>query len=125
MLVQLLEAPMAGLQVDLEAAALHQGGHFDQRAAERGVTSLPGYVLLAVCEAALAARREDMIEKVWPICPASSCYRVLLPEGAFYPIWRGGRFRTIYSADEIRKARDERRRAKKSHGRRMRSGSWA
>lgn len=80
--------------------------HFARRAEERGVTCLPGWALhWAVCHA-LRAGCSDVIERVFAMRNGSVIYRILLPEGAFYPVVNAaGVVTTIYTQDILRKAK--------------------
>lgn len=91
--------------------------HFGQRAAERGVNSIPGDVLKWAIERAVTAARHDLVEHVFDIDPATRVYRVILPEGVFYPvISRGGTAMTIYTQGMLRQVRNARRGRKQACG---------
>jgi hypothetical protein len=96
--------------------------HFGERAGQRGVCCIPGDLLKWAVERALFEGRQDVIEKVWDICPDTSLYRILLPEGAFYPVIRrdNGVAVTIYSQAEKSTSRLGRNLRKKHCGRRTR-----
>lgn len=96
--------------------------HFGQRAAERGVASVHGDRLKWMVERALFEGRGDLIERVFQVCPETAAYRILLPEGPFYPIvrLRQGKARTIFDHAAIRDQRQGRRKRKKSSGMRRR-----
>ncbi len=94
--------------------------HFAKRAAERGVRSVPGHLLLWMVLEAHRGGHADLIAKVWPICEESTAYRILLPEGAFYPVIRGIAAVTIYNQDQIRMVRKARRLRKRMTGSRIR-----
>lgn len=96
--------------------------HFASRAENRGVKSIDGELLKWLVERALHEGRADLIEKVFDVCPATAIYRVLLPEGPFYPVVRQAtlKARTLYSRDELRGQRFGRRMRKRLQGRRSR-----
>lgn len=94
--------------------------HFGQRAQERGVVSVHGDLLKWAVEQALVARRDDLVAEVFAICPQSRVVRVLLPEGAFYPVIVEGHGATIYNAENLRKLRRGRRLRKRRDGQRRR-----
>lgn len=94
--------------------------HFGKRAAERGVDSIPGDLLKWAIEQAVGEGREDMVEPVFPICSKSRLFRVLLPEGVFFPVINGGVAVTIYSEEMVRQLRRARRWRKRNQGRRQR-----
>ncbi len=94
--------------------------HFAIRAAERGVKSVPGHLLMWVVLEALARGRDDLVAPVFPIGDGSVLYRILLPEGPFYPVLRGGRAVTIYSRREKRQQAAARKFRKRCFGTRLR-----
>jgi hypothetical protein len=94
--------------------------HFGQRAAERGVDSIPGDLLKWAIERAVGEGREDLVEPVFLICSDSRLFRVMLPEGVFFPVIKGRVAVTIYSAEMVRQLRRARRRRKREQGRRQR-----
>lgn len=109
--------PPAGVQ------QLLGGSHFALRAGERGVVSVPGGQLLWLVGQARQRQREDLLEPVFRLCPESTLHRIILPEGAFYPVIRGGVAVTIYSPFEkrqLRRARRLRRRVTGSRHRQVR-----
>lgn len=119
MLVPLLEGARTWV-VPPQTEAVFRATHFAQRATERGVVSVPGYLLAwLVCEA-LDTGRADLIEPVFRLDPEAVLYRVLLPEGAFYPVVRGARPVTLYTAAEKRNLRFTRRMRKRTTGCRSR-----
>lgn len=93
--------------------------HFAARAAERGVRSVPGWVLLWAVREALAGGRADLVEPVFQIRPGAMLYRILLDEGAFYPVVCDGVPATIYTQAQARKHRHGRRLRKRQTGCRM------
>ena len=95
--------------------------HVGQRALQRGVVSVPGDVLAWAISEAQGRGWSDCIEFVFDICPESAVYRILLPEGPFYPVIRcGDQLRTIFTQDQIRAMRRVRRLTKRRAGRRVR-----
>jgi hypothetical protein len=96
--------------------------HFGIRAAERGISSINGDLLKWYVERALAAGRDDLVERVRPICPEVTVFRIMLPEGPFYPVVRvrRGQARTIYTQDQMRTQRQVQRSRKRSSGSRTR-----
>lgn len=83
--------------------------HFGDRAAERGVRSIPGDLLKWAVEVSVAQGRTDLAEFVFAIDAQSLVFRVLLPEGPFYPIVTpAGRAVTIYSQSQLRNVRRSR-----------------
>lgn len=99
---------------------LFERTHFAQRCRERGVRSVPGGLLLWVVKEALERRRTDLVEPVFRICDESELCRILLPEGAFYPVLRGGCPVTIYTAAQKREMQRVRRARKRHKGTRLR-----
>jgi hypothetical protein len=96
--------------------------HFAERAAERGVTSIHGDLLKWAVEKAVADRRSDLAELVFSIDAVSRVFRVILPEGAFYPIIApNGNCVTLFSAREIRQTRHARKGRLKRAGKRERA----
>lgn len=118
MLAPLLEGARDWIVPPGQAAHLRQT-HFAARAAERGVRSIPGHLLLWVVQEAHRRGRTDLVAPVWPICDESTLYRIRLPEGVFYPVFRGDVAVTIYGAREKRNLCRARRGRKKHHGRRL------
>jgi hypothetical protein len=94
--------------------------HFAIRAGQRGVQSIPGALLMWVVLEALEHGRSDLVEWVYDVGDGSALYRILLPEGAFFPVLRGGRLVTIYSAREKRDMAAARRFRKRCFGTRRR-----
>jgi len=105
-----------------DAARIFGRTHFADRAADRGVRSVPGHLLLWVVLEALRLERSDLVEPVFLLCEGdgSFLYRVLLPEGVFYPVVRNGAAVTLYSAAEVRVLRQRRRHRHRMVGRRQR-----
>lgn len=93
--------------------------HFAQRAEERGVTCLPGWALhWAVCHA-YETKRWDVIERVFSLKTGAAAWRILLPEGPFYPVITSDhRVVTIYSAELMRQVRAGRKGRLRRTGRR-------
>ncbi len=99
--------------------------HFGQRAAERGVASIHGDILQYLIHRALAEGRGDLIEQVRPLCDETMAFRVLLPEGCFYPLIKGDppRAVTCYDQKQMRQVKlSQRWRRRKSGTRARRSG---
>lgn len=96
--------------------------HFGIRAAERGVSTLPGDLLKWVVERALFLDRGDLVELVFRIDQESRLFRIILPEGMFFPVVsQRGNAVTIYTTEMVRKARADRRWRLAKHGCRQRS----
>lgn len=93
--------------------------HFARRCADRGVASLPGWVVHWMVLEALARGREDLLEPVYNLSKGAVLYRVLLPDGPFFPVVRDGVPVTIYSVTEKRDLRFIRRRRKRRKGTRL------
>jgi hypothetical protein len=104
----------------VRAADIFGSTHFAARCAERGVRSVPGYLLLWVVKEALDRGRDDLVAPVYAICEESTLYRILLPEGAFFPVIRGGVPVTIYTAKEKQNLRRTRRMRRRHTGSRVR-----
>ena len=94
--------------------------HFAARAVERGVRSIPGHLLLWIIKEAIHLGRADLVSPVYALCDESTLYRVILPEGQFYPVVKDGAPVTIYSATEKRKLQRSRRLRKRHTGARAR-----
>jgi hypothetical protein len=103
---------------DLERSAGQS--HFAQRAVERGVSSVSGAVLFWLVDQALACHREDLLAPVFTLDCHSALYRILLPEGPFYPVIRMARPVTIYTQNQVRAVRHARRLRLRQYGQRQR-----
>lgn len=102
-------------------AALYGTTHFAMRADERGIRSIPGHLLLWVVAEALRQDRTDLVAPVFLMSEASRAWRILLPEGCFYPVVRlGGCLVTIYTQAQIKNVRHARRQRKRMTGKRAR-----
>lgn len=99
----------------LDLAAPPTKSHFGRRAEGCGVNSVPGDLLRYLCQTALDQGRSDLIEHVFPLDSGSDLYRVILPEGLFFPVSRADRVTglpvivTLYTCDMARAARRERK----------------
>lgn len=95
--------------------------HFGRRARQRGVVSIPGDLLHWAVERALLEGRAHAIDLVFNICPTTAVYRILLPEGSFYPVVRDGSMAvTIYCQRQMQMVRKGRALRKKHQGNRLR-----
>ena len=119
MLRPILEAPFAA-DAPERVRDVFTRTHFSDQAAARGVRSVPAWTLLWLVREALEAGHSDLVEPVFDICPVSRLYRIILPEGAFYPVVRAGVPVTLYTADMVRALRGTRRWSKRTTGRRIR-----
>lgn len=103
--------------------------HFADRAREFGVRSVNGDWLKYQIEKAIAAGRDDLVERVFKICEVSALYRVLLPEGPFYPVVRYDTRNpadqlvivTLYDTERMRATRAARGSRKRRKGTRLRA----
>lgn len=94
--------------------------HFGQRAAERGIASVPGDALKLAVEWSVARQREDLAEPVFALADdGARVFRILLPEGPFYAIVSpAGVAVTLYDRAMLRRVRKGRRRKLRRGGRR-------
>lgn len=104
--------------------------HFADRAREFGVQSVNGDLLKHQVERAITMGRLDMVERAFKICPVSSVYRIMLPEGLFYPVIRTNTRRpgasvvavTLYDAERFKGTRRNRNSRKRNTGNALRLG---
>ncbi|WP_291732311.1 hypothetical protein [Leisingera sp. F5] len=108
-----------GWTVPADTAGQYGACHFAARAGERGVRSIPGHLLMWVVLEARRLGRADLVERVYDMGDGATLYRILLPEGAYYPVARGDRLVTIYSPREKRQMAVNRRFRKRHFGTRM------
>lgn len=101
-------------------AELYGAGHAAIRARQRGISSIPGGLLMWVVLEAVRRGRTDLVAPVYQICEGSTLHRILLPEGPFYPVFREGALVTIYGPREKRQMRHTRRLRKRKTGSRVR-----
>jgi hypothetical protein len=120
MLVPILDVAQ-NWAVPRDARARFSGTHFARRAAERGVTCLPGWALQWVVIESLDRHRSDLIAPVFDLNEGATAYRIILPEGCFYPVVRAsGAVMTIYNQEMMRRVRRGRRARFKRTGVRVR-----
>ena len=73
-----------------------------------------------VVKEALRLGRDDMVEWVYDVGDGAALYRILLPEGAYYPVVRNSRLVTVFSAHEKRGQASNRKFRKRCFGTRKR-----
>lgn len=94
--------------------------HFAQRAEERGVKCLPGWALHWAVVHAFESAQWEILERVFTLKAGAAVWRILLPEGPFYPvITSDGRVVTIYTPDMMRQVRAGRKYHLRHRGRRV------
>lgn len=95
--------------------------HFGARALQRGVVSIHGDLLKWAVERALDLGRADLVEFVFAIDADGRLFRIMLPEGLFYPVISpGGTAMTIYCAAQVRRLREVRKSRLRKTGSRIR-----
>lgn len=96
--------------------------HFGKRAAEHGVESIQGDLLKSAIQRAIAANRTDLLEFVFHLGPDARLFRILLPEGRFYPvISQRNVAMTLYPHSYVDRVRSQRQHRKRKFGNR----NWA
>ncbi|MBV1929473.1 MAG: hypothetical protein KUG81_08190 [Gammaproteobacteria bacterium] len=94
--------------------------HFGERAVEYGIESIQGDLLKNAVQRAIAAERFEAIEFVFRMGEAARLYRILLPEGRFYPVISNrGVAMTIYPHSYVDRVRGFRKYCKRKFGKRV------